>query len=768
MKKLIFVVFLLFSWLIGGAQDHSDYVDNFKLPGTTGENFNFGPLDDSIAVVRAEGWKVLVVGYYNLIHYTEAKEYKAIIERFEALDSTIVISFFKKEGSFDYDIKVSSGDGGIDELIASQIHNYLYTSQTGYDGQLIINKIAESLSFAKRSFLNFGIAEACSIGRSSQSIINGSKITSADAYFISCSGVPILIPAGSKVNFSTCTLAPKSAPDESYYQKGGLYSFTINNQLYTPIATFVDGHYIFGGYKTGLEGESYPPTSVFQNGGSVYLGFERECELIQMQEFKHINAIVSIYPNKHGGEFVDVRNLYPNFPEYYKEILNANGGIENVIITKVVSEETILLDCPPQKVVDIIKLNKAINGATYIECLNEGRLVIYNTEIGTIAAYDIIGQAEPNYMMFDNVRWEWKYITVEKGAFVQDLRKLVDGAAEISAKLAIFSAGFVASGGTAVLVDIAAAGAMYAIDGDKEAMAMDLLFAPLGVAVEAVTMYRDASKVADAMKDVSKISDVTSATYKQYKQLKGIKSLSNLMILGKDGKYFKWSDLKDELIAELGERYAKFCDDFIAIAQKSNKHLDLISCDLPSGGRGDGAGSRSGKCNRRLVKAWDDWFNFPNLRKRVDVLENYYPKRSKVLLDVEETFPGCHSKARHGTQLTSNDLQLRAKGEHPTLPKAKTSTKFDSEQLHDDAVNAAFNQHKVEIEAHFAGGGQYKEWDIDFGIQVGSGYHNSGPYGSGAILNEVTTKKVKITFDKDPLNPTGYKMIVHILGINLK
>ena len=129
------------------------------------------------------------------------------------------------------------------------------------------------------------------------------------------------------------------------------------------------------------------------------------------------------------------------------------------------------------------------------------------------------------------------------------------------------------------------------------------------------------------------------------------------------------------------------------------------------------------------------------------------------MLDVEETFPGCHSIERHGVQLSPTDLQLRAKGEHPTLPPTKKSTKFDSQQLHDDAVNAAFNQHKVDIEAHFASGGGYKEWDIDYGSQVGSGYYNSGDYGAGAILNEVTTTKVKIAFNKDPLNPTGYKMI---------
>ncbi len=159
------------------------------------------------------------------------------------------------------------------------------------------------------------------------------------------------------------------------------------------------------------------------------------------------------------------------------------------------------------------------------------------------------------------------------------------------------------------------------------------------------------------------------------------------------------------------------------------------------------------------IKAWEGWIDFPILRKRIDVLENYYPKRSKIILDVEESFPGCHSKARHGTQLTSNDLLLRAKGEHPTLPRAKISTKFDSEQLHDDAVNTAFNQYKDVIDAHFANGGGYKEWDIDFGSQVGSGYYNSGDYGAGAVLNEVTTTKVKITFDKDLTNPTGYKMI---------
>lgn len=157
-------------------------------------------------------------------------------------------------------------------------------------------------------------------------------------------------------------------------------------------------------------------------------------------------------------------------------------------------------------------------------------------------------------------------------------------------------------------------------------------------------------------------------------------------------------------------------------------------------------------------RAWKDWFDFPNLRKRADLLENYHPKRKKVLLDVEETFPGCHSIERHGHHLTMEDMRLRAIGQHPTIPRGKRATRFDSEALHEDAVNQAFNTHKDAIEAHFANGGVYKEWDIDYGSQVGSGYYNSGSYNNPS-LQQVTTSKVKIAFDADPSNPTGYKMI---------
>jgi hypothetical protein len=87
MKKLIFVFLMLASIIYVNAQNHSDYVYNFSLPGTYGSSLNFRPLDDSVAVIKAKGWNLLVMGYYNLSHYNNANEYKAIIEPFELMDS---------------------------------------------------------------------------------------------------------------------------------------------------------------------------------------------------------------------------------------------------------------------------------------------------------------------------------------------------------------------------------------------------------------------------------------------------------------------------------------------------------------------------------------------------------------------------------------------------------------------------------------------------------------------------------------------------------
>jgi len=158
------------------------------------------------------------------------------------------------------------------------------------------------------------------------------------------------------------------------------------------------------------------------------------------------------------------------------------------------------------------------------------------------------------------------------------------------------------------------------------------------------------------------------------------------------------------------------------------------------------------------VKAWDNWNAFPNLRNRVDLLENYYPKRSKILIDVEELFPGCHSIARHGHHLPLDDMRLRVIGEHPSMGQSRSALKFDTPAIHDASVNKAFNDHKVEIEAHFANGGGYREWDSQLSGRVGEGYTNTGTINNPSS-QYVTSNKVKITFDVDPSNPTGYKMI---------
>ncbi len=608
---------MLIGWMSGSGQDHSDYLYNFRLPGTSGSNFDFSPLDDSIAIAKTAGWNVLVIGYYNLSHYNKATEYSTIIERFENKDSSIVISFFKKGPNFDFDIKVKSGNAGIDEIIASEMHNYLNNNHSGFDGQVIINQIAKALSFTKVQNLEETYTETCTAGRSSHTIINSKFITSEDAFFISLSGVPILIPSGSKVTFFTCNASlPPSGPIPgiSINAKGVVQSFEHKGKLYFAKGINVDGAWEFDGYKYSYldnegkkKNQSYFPVQTFNNGGNVFLVFVAQCEMLKIKEFEHINSIISLSTNKHAGPLVDVRTIYPNFVKDYRLQVAIDGNFKKVAHTTVVSEIEVTIDCPPPLVLDGIKLNEAIKGATYIEVLYDKSVTLLHTSLGKFALYDIVNSPNPAYMKYDEVSEEWVFIEVDDAVFTNQLRTLVAEGAKLGAKAAIFAATFAGSGGgvgVALAIDIFAAGAMYAIDGDPDNLVMDLLLVPLGAAAGAISLVKDGSKVADAMKDAAKFDDVTSGAYKGYRSSKGVKATKNFKIKNLDGEWLDWASIKPDLLAELGNDYAKFCDDFVEIAKNSGKHLDLLQCAVGSGSRGGNSGIRSGACNYKILKAW--------------------------------------------------------------------------------------------------------------------------------------------------------------------
>ena len=159
-----------------------------------------------------------------------------------------------------------------------------------------------------------------------------------------------------------------------------------------------------------------------------------------------------------------------------------------------------------------------------------------------------------------------------------------------------------------------------------------------------------------------------------------------------------------------------------------------------------------------LLEGWRALDNHPNLRNDIGAIEYLTDGRGTIIrLDVEEVLGG-HSIARHGAHLSDQDMRLRALGIHPTLPPTKKSLKFDSDDLHQNSVQAAYEQYLNEIQQHFANGGGPKDWVFDFGSTIGRGYQNLGTNANPNLI-EVTSTKVKIVFVPDPNSPGGFKLL---------
>lgn len=189
-------------------------------------------------------------------------------------------------------------------------------------------------------------------------------------------------------------------------------------------------------------------------------------------------------------------------------------------------------------------------------------------------------------------------------------------------------------------------------------------------------------------------------------------------------------------IANLSEK-AKFLDDFSG----SIDAIRAFSNDL------------------KLIDAWKRLDNLGAvvfIRKDFNALKYVANGRSnKIMLNVEELLGG-HSIARHGSQLPLSEMEQRVLGTHPTMPQSRSALKFDTDVIHEDAVDKAFNHYKMEIEAHFnSGATDYFERDFDYVNNVGEGYYNSGTR-SNPVSQHVTTTKVRIAFKSDPLSPGGY------------
>jgi hypothetical protein len=119
---------------------------------------------------------------------------------------------------------------------------------------------------------------------------------------------------------------------------------------------------------------------------------------------------------------------------------------------------------------------------------------------------------------------------------------------------------------------------------------------------------------------------------------------------------------------------------------------------------------------------------------------------------------GGHSIARHGPQLTLLEMEQRVLGTHPTIPQSRSALRFETQVIHEDAVNKAFTQYGDEIDVFFANpNNTYKEWTFDYGSKVGSGYTNTGTLNNPVSL-AVTSNKVTISIKRVANSPRGYRL----------
>lgn len=119
---------------------------------------------------------------------------------------------------------------------------------------------------------------------------------------------------------------------------------------------------------------------------------------------------------------------------------------------------------------------------------------------------------------------------------------------------------------------------------------------------------------------------------------------------------------------------------------------------------------------------------------------------------------GGHSLERHSSQVSLSELRDRVLGNHPTMPQSRTAMKFTNGHTHAEAVNQAYLRFQAEIEQHFASGGGYREWTLEYGSQTGVGFTNTGTRGN-PVLQSVTSEKVTLSFDRHPTASGGFYLV---------
>jgi hypothetical protein len=133
-------------------------------------------------------------------------------------------------------------------------------------------------------------------------------------------------------------------------------------------------------------------------------------------------------------------------------------------------------------------------------------------------------------------------------------------------------------------------------------------------------------------------------------------------------------------------------------------------------------------------------------------------KGGKTLNLLAEEALGGHSIARHGPQLSLVEMEQRVLGAHPTLPQSRSALRFETKAIHEDAVNKAYSHYIDEIDNFFQNPiNDYKEWTLDYGSKVGSGYTNTGTL-NHPVSVPVTSNKVTISIKRDLNSPKGYRL----------
>jgi|GEM_PF-3402958 len=582
MKKLIILLFLILSFQLKG-QNNPDYIIGLELPGISINNINFSILSDTVQNLENRGWKILIQGKYALNNYKENIIEDNEINRFSEIDSSISILFYTNGGDFNFTAKVNIYQNPEEaSRISLDISNYLTRNVKSYNGQILIDQIILSLNYLNNSSSN-NFDEECGLGRNTDSLITAAMITKEDMFFMSPSGIPIFVKSGSKVEFFVCNGVVRqngNVPEESFNAKGMMLSFTSDNKKYEAFPIVVNNQWIFNTYKHKLQSgefEEYNPVKTFsQSSDKVYLGIYSDiCKNFTLKIYKYENYENSSYPNKMAGPIKSIDIIKEKFTFEYKPIVDMGASYNPSVGWQFVEpDNSIEIPCPP--LLDWSDLNKAISGANYTEYFNNGQTIVIYSKDGTRLAYHKYDEDDV-YWIYSPIRDKWFIAELTTGTFIKEIKQLLDAALLGSLKAAIMGVPIAVSAEFIIPAELLAAGSLYAIEGDEESLAMDLILAPLGPVGDGIQMYKNANKVKEGLKNINKFDELTSSTFKSYIDGKKIKGKKTFLFINKNGKAVRISEeMVNDLKNQLGNDYSSFIDDLVDIASTNKNYIKLL------------------------------------------------------------------------------------------------------------------------------------------------------------------------------------------------